>query len=50
MSKQQEDHRDEIELHRLTLACVADGRHAALVGRRLFGRGVRVGPEEIRTG
>ena len=32
--EEQEDHRDEVELDRLPLARVADGRHAALVGRR----------------
>ena len=34
--EQQEDHGDEVELHRLTLASVADGGHAALVGRTLL--------------
>ena len=38
--EQQEDHRDEVELHRLPLARVADRRHAALVRRQLFRRGL----------
>src|SRR3954466_8307506 len=36
--EEQENHRHEVELHRLALARVADGGHAALVGGRLFGR------------
>ena len=36
--EEQEDHRDEVELDRLPLARVADGRHAALVRRRFFRR------------
>src|SRR4051794_39999662 len=34
--EQQEDHCDEIELDRLALSRVADGRHAALVRRELL--------------
>ena len=36
--EEQEDHRHEVELDRLALARVADRRHAAFVGRQLFGR------------
>src|SRR5262245_50213912 len=38
--EEQENHRDQVELHRLALARVADRRHAALVGRGLFGSGL----------
>src|SRR5450830_1856968 len=34
--EEEEDHRDEVELHRLPLAGVADRWHAALVGGRLL--------------
>ena len=46
--EEQENHRDEIELHRLALARVADRRHAALVGRRLSGVGLR-GPRRLES-
>ena len=35
--EEKKDHRDEVELHRLPLAGVADGRHAAFIGRGFFG-------------
>ena len=38
MSKSRKIIADEVELHRLPLARVADRRHAAFVGRELFGR------------
>src|SRR5918993_339515 len=45
--EKEEHHRDEIELHGLSLAGVADGRHAALVGRALLGRRP-AGSEQVR--
>src|SRR5262245_60878152 len=36
--EEQEDHRHQIELDRVALARVADGGHAALIGRKLFRR------------
>src|SRR4029079_5364309 len=44
--EEQEDHRDEIELHRMPLARVPDRRHAALVGRHLLGRRT-LRPDEV---
>src|SRR4051794_17395058 len=36
--EQEEDHRDQVELHRVPFAGVADRRHAAFVRRELFRR------------
>ena len=38
--EEQEDHRHEVELHRVALARVADRGHAAFVGRELFWGGI----------
>src|SRR5439155_10064652 len=38
--EEQEDHGDQVELDRLPLAGIADGRHAAFVRRKLFGSGI----------
>ena len=46
--EQQEDHRDQVELDRLPFARIADGRHAAFVGREFFRSGI-AGAEEIRS-
>src|SRR2546428_8026400 len=35
--EEKKDHRDEVELYRLPLAGVADGRHAAFIGCGFFG-------------
>ena len=45
--EEQEDHRHQVELHRVAFPGVAHGRHAALVGRQLLGGRV-LGAEEQR--
>src|SRR5882762_10739276 len=44
--EEQEDHRDEVELHRLPLAGVANRGHAAFVRRELFRGGIFRSEEE----
>jgi len=38
--EQQEDHRNQVELHRLPLARIADRRHAALIRREFLWSGI----------
>ncbi len=45
--EQQEDHRDEVELDGMTLAGIADRRHAAFVRGELLGSRLS-GPDEVR--
>lgn len=48
--EQDEKHRDQVELHRQTVAAFTYGEHAALIGDVLGGVALAAGAEEIRCG